>query len=220
MIAKDWHPAPSHSIPTPTRSKAKTALRALASRVDPKCPRIEAFPDTPPDAPHWGGRVTIHPLPKREERKTQTTQLVGLRTTGTTPLIFVNAAYTNKGRQDDKSIGAAAAVLYYTGKEWGHAEHVFGSRVTRTDAKVGALRPGLALLSDFLLSFQYSGPVYFITGSAEATGLFLNLGCHPTQHFSIEYARAIDNLLTTNPGLSLTLQHAKRDPTLVGFKCA
>jgi hypothetical protein len=143
---------------------------------------------------------------------------VDLQVTGANPLIFVNAAHTNKGRHDDKSLGAAAAVLYHTGKEWGHAEHVFGNQVTRSDAEVGALQPALALLSDFLLSFQYSGPVHLITGSAEALGLFLKPGRHTTQHFSIKYLHNIDDLLTTHPGLMLAIQHAKRDPTLVGFK--
>ena len=115
-------------------------------------------------------------------------------------------------------VGAAAAILYYTGKEWGHAEHVFGDRVTRSDVEVGAMRPALALLSDFLLSLQYSGPVQIVTGSAEATGLFLVFGQHTTQHFSVEYARAIENLLTTHPELTISIEQAKRDPTLVGFK--
>jgi hypothetical protein len=134
------------------------------------------------------------------------------------PLIFINAAHTNKGSHNDKSISAAAAVLYYTGTEWGHAELVFGDQATRSDAEVGAMRPALALLSDFLLSFRYTGPVHIVTGSTEATGLFLNFGQHTMQHFSVEYARSIDNLLTVHPELTLTIQHAKRDPTLVGFK--
>jgi hypothetical protein len=138
-LGKDWHPTPGHSIPTPTRTKANTALRALASRVDPDGPHIESFPNTPPGTPNWEGRVTILPIPPRDERRDQTAHLVDLRVAGTIPLIFINAAYTNKGRHDDKSLGAAVAVLYYTGKEWGHAEHVFRDRVTRTDAEVGAL---------------------------------------------------------------------------------
>jgi hypothetical protein len=187
-------------------------------RVAPDGPRIEAFPNTPPNAPCWGGRITIPPLPTQAERDDQTTCLVDLRVAGNTPIVFINAAYTNKGRQDDKSLGAAAAVLYYEGKEWGHAEHVFGDKVTKSDAEVGAMRPALALLSDFLLSFQYTGSVHIITGSTEAIGLFLKFGNHMTQHFSIEFAQKIDTLLTNHPDLTITIQHAKRDPTLVGFK--
>jgi len=76
------------------------------------------------------------PVSERGECEAQTTRLADLRVVGTTPIIFINAAYMNKGRQDDKSLGAAAAVLYYEGKEWGHTEHVSGDRVTRSD--VGA----------------------------------------------------------------------------------
>ena len=116
----------------------------------------------------------------QEKRKTQTTQLENLRAAGKTPLIYLNAAHTNKGRHDDKSLAAAAAVLYYSGQEWGHAEHVFGDWVTRSDAEVSTMRPALALLSDFLISVQYSGPVHIVTGSAEANALFLKLGHHTT----------------------------------------
>ena len=116
-LGKNWRPTPGHSIPTPTRSKAKTTLRALAKRVDPNGPRIEAFPDTPPDAPNWGGRVKVLRIPKHDECEAQAKHLVDLRVAGTPPLIFINAAYTNKGRQSDKSIGVAAALLYFMGKE-------------------------------------------------------------------------------------------------------
>ena len=146
--------------------------------------------------------------------------LVNLQTVGTTLLIFINAAHTNKGRQDDKSLSTAAGVLYYIGKEWGHAKHTFSDQATRSNAEVGAMHPALALLSDFLLSFQYSGPVHLVTGSAEATSLFLNLRQHIIQHFAIEYTYNIDNLLTTHPGLTLTIQHTKHNLTLVGFKRA
>jgi hypothetical protein len=82
------------------------------------------------------------------------------------------------------------------------------------------MRPTLALLSDFLLTFQYLGLTHIVTGSAEATGLFLNPGHHATQHFSIEFSHTINNLLTTHPDLKISIQHAKRDLALVGFKRA
>ncbi len=59
-----------------------------------------------------------------------------------------------------------------------------------------------------------------VTGSAEAIGRLLQFGQHTTQHCSVKFAHDIDNLLTTYPGLTLTIQQANRDPTLVGFKRA
>ena len=96
---------------------------------------------------------------------------------GHTPHIFLNAAHTNKGRQDGKPIGAAAAVLYFRGKEWGHLEYTLGDQVTRMDAETGALSllPALALLSNFLTSSRYAGPVRLVTRSEEAAKRFLNL---------------------------------------------
>lgn len=58
--------------------------------------------------------------------------------------------YTDKGRQDEKSIGAVA-ILNYAGKEWGHAEHVFGDQVTRSDAEVSTV--GLTLTIQHALHF-------------------------------------------------------------------
>jgi hypothetical protein len=80
------------------------------------------------------------------------------------------------------------------------------------------MRPALALLSDFLTSFQYSGTVHVVAGSAEALGLFLNLGQHHTQHLAVEHAKTLDKILAAHPDLNISIQHAKRDPTLVGFK--
>jgi hypothetical protein len=77
-LGKDWHLTPEHLLLTPTRSKARTALRALASHVDPDGPHIEAFPDTLPGAPHWGGRVIVLPIPAHEEHDAQITHLVDL----------------------------------------------------------------------------------------------------------------------------------------------
>jgi hypothetical protein len=217
-LGGEWAPNPQESIPTPVRSKAKTALRALAGRVSAKGKRIEAFPDLPEGAPRWEGRVSIQTPLRREEQVVHTEHLVNQRIAGMTPQIFMAGTLSNKGRHDDKSIATAAAVLYHQQSEWGHTECVLGERLTQTDIEVEALRPALLLLSDFASETHYTGPVQLITGSPTAPQSFLKFTQHATQHVSLEYAQKIDTLLAEHPQITLTIQYAKRNPALVGFK--
>ncbi|KAH9957052.1 hypothetical protein BJV74DRAFT_446865 [Russula compacta] len=208
-LGDQWKPAPGFHAPTPTRSKAKTTLRTLATRAAPDGPRIEAYPDSPSDAPHWDRKVTFSPLTQLDEPEVQT----NMRTT-----IFLNAPLTNKGRQDDWSIGAAAAALYYKGREWGHLESIFGGQVTKVDAEIGALQPALMLLSNFLSTTPHTGPVLLVTKSRDAVGRYLDIGRHPNQHFALEHAYTVDKLLTTHPDTSLSFRLARQDLAHIGFK--
>lgn len=217
-LGVEWSPSPQESIPTPVRKRAKTALRALASRVSAKGKRIEAFPDLPNGAPQWDGRVSVQNPIKRDDQAAHTEQLVNQQHLGTTPQIFISGTLSNKGRHDDKSIATAAAVLYYKQAEWGHFERVLGEKLTQNDIEVEALCPALMLLSDFANETHYTGPVQINTGSPTAPQTFLNFSQHAAQQVSLDLARRIDVLLTEHPQITLTIQYAKRNPALVGFK--
>jgi hypothetical protein len=220
-LGGDWAPNPQEPIPTPARKRAKTALRALASRVSAKGNRIEAFPDLPEGMPQWGGRVSVRPPLTREEQETQGKYILEQLHEGKTPQIYVGGVLSNKGRHDGKSVATVAAVLYHKGVEWGHAECALGEKVTQADVEAEALRPALRLLGDFANGTDYSGPVLIISGSHTAPRLFLDVSQHATQHASLEFARTIDALLTDHAGITLTIQHARaarRNPTLGGFK--
>jgi hypothetical protein len=213
-----WCPNPQETIPTPTRRATKTALRALASRVSEKGNRIEAFPDIPERAPSWEGRVSVRTPLRREQQEALSKHLTNQLTVGEIPQIFLAGVLSNRGRHDDKSIAATAAVLYHKGSEWGHCEHVLGEKVTQADIEAEALRPALTLLRDFTNETGYKGPVQITTSSPSAPQLFLNFTQHATQHASIEFARSIDTLLAKHPQISLTIQYAKKNPVLTGFK--
>ena len=114
--------------------------------------------------------------------------------------------------------GAAAAILYYKGKEWGHLEYALGVQVTKMDAEIGSLHPALALLSSFLTSSHFTGSVRLYSRSEAAVKQFLNLGQHLQQHFVVEYANTIHNTLAAHPNLSLSIHHSKRHTTHSGFK--
>jgi hypothetical protein len=59
-----------------------------------------------------------------------------------------------------------------------------------------------------------------ITGSPSTPQQVFNFGQHATQHVSIDLAWKTNTLLTEHPHLSITLQYAKRNPELGGFKRA
>ena len=217
-LGGDWAPNPSEPIPTPVRSKAKTALRALASRVAANGKRIEAFPDLPEGAPRWEDRVLIRVPLKREEQEAHKEHLVNQYNAGNTPQIFMAGVLSNKGRHDGKSITTAVAVLYHKGSEWGHTECILGEKLTQTDIEVEVLCPALLLLGDFAKESDYTGPMQIITRSPTAPHSFLNFTQHATQHASLEFAQKIDSLLTEHPQISLIIEYAKRNPGLVGFK--
>ena len=214
----EWTPTPRESIPTPTRRSAKTALRALASRVPANGQRLEPFPDIPVDAPLWDDRVEIRPVLGKEDQPALAERLATQQKGGRIPQVFMGGVLSNKGRHDGRSIATAAAVLYHTQSEWGHTECILGEKLTRTDIEVEALRPALKLLRDFANDTKYIGPVQLITGSHTALNLFLNFSPHDSQPTSLNIAHEIDTLLTENPLLYIKIQHAKRGPVLEGYK--
>ncbi len=218
QLGGDWCPNPQEPIPTPVRRATKTALRALANRVPSKGTRIEAFPELPKGAPQWEGRVTVRPPLKQENQEAHSVHLVKQCITGKIPQIFITGVLSNKGRHDDKSIATVAVVLYHKGEEWGHTECILGEKLTQTDINVEALRPALMLLGDFAQETKYKGPVHIITGSPTAPQLFLDHTQRATQHVSLELTHQIDSLLLECPQLYITIQYAKQNPALVGFK--
>src|SRR6267154_407841 len=219
-LGGDSAPTPQEPIPTPVRRKAKMALRALASRVSAKGKRIEAFPVVPKGAPFWNGKVSIPTPLKREDQAALTERLVKQHNLGKVPQIFMAGTLSNKGRHDDKSIATAAAVLYHNKTEWGHTKCTLGEKLTRADIEAEMLRPVLRLLADFVTETNYTGPVQMITGSPSAPHSFLNFKQHATQHVSLEFAQKIDSFLADHPQVTLTIEYAKHNPELVGFKRA
>ena len=216
-LGGEWAPLPQEQIPTPVRRNAKTALRALASRVSAKGKRIEAFPELPEGAPRWDGRVSIQPLPTRDQQTVQSENLKNQLNAGKIPQVYMYGTLSNKGRHDGKSVASVAAALYHKRSEWGHTECLIGEKLTQTDIEVEAIHPALQLLGDFVKESDYSGPVQMITSSPTAVRLFLNFSQHAAQHASLKTANTIEVLMTTQQ-ISLNIQYIKRNPTLVGFK--
>ena len=65
-------------LPTPNNPRTHTALCSLAAKVSPKGPCIASFPDLPPGAPYWEGRVQHIPKQKDWDYTAASATLVNL----------------------------------------------------------------------------------------------------------------------------------------------
>src|SRR6267142_2086663 len=140
-LGVEWHmlhPQEPH-LPTPNRAGARTTLSALAMLVSAKGPCIESFPDLPPNAPSWDGRVEVLPKQKEQNYQQFTQTIVNRCREGKTINIFCTGTHSNRNQEDGKQLGAASAVLYSKGQDWKHKEKVFGEMVMENDAALQAL---------------------------------------------------------------------------------
>ena len=64
--------------------------------------------------------------------------------------IFSEGTLSNRNREDSKQVGAALGVLYHNGREWKHAETIFGESVTENDTALRSFVPVLDVLADFM----------------------------------------------------------------------
>ena len=107
------------------------------------------------------------------------------------------------------------AVLYFTGEKWGHTELIFWDQVTQTDADAGALQPALSPSSTYAQSLATQATHTLSQGLRPPSDCILTLGATLR---NISPLNMHFNPLTSHPGLSLSIQHAKRDPDLLGIK--
>ena len=136
QLGENWHsPSPNEpTLPMPNNKRANTSLRTLAGRVKVNRPCIDPFPDLPVGALHWNRQVQILPRKDKREYKGITKAFIELCHIGTTVNVHCEGTLSNKGRADGKQLGAAAAVLYYQGREKSHAKLTFRESITETNA--------------------------------------------------------------------------------------
>jgi hypothetical protein len=118
----------AHGIPQPPAiypSRPQTTLRNLAARVLANGARVEAFPELPPGAPTWNGRVHIIPKQKDWDHEVITNALTAACREDSLNNIFCDGICSNKGRDDGKQLGATSAVLYQEGRERRHLKEYY-----------------------------------------------------------------------------------------------
>ncbi|KAH9014023.1 hypothetical protein EDB85DRAFT_2215399 [Lactarius pseudohatsudake] len=123
----------SASVPTPEETRPgmapprrrgrganrrPTALEALAARIPSDGPRVDVTAVAPWEIPIWAARLSHMGVMSPHRRKAWTKDLTRSLEGMNIAVVHVVAALTNEGREDDKAVGGAAAVMNL-GTRWG-----------------------------------------------------------------------------------------------------
>ena len=129
-LGDTWHTPTANDapLPAPIGCEVKTTLRELAARVPANGLHIEAFPEIPPGAPTWTGRVQVIPKQKDWDYEVITNALTTACQEGSLVNIFCNGVRSNMGRDDGKQLGATSAVLYQEGGNFDTKREYSGRR--------------------------------------------------------------------------------------------
>ena len=223
-LGPTWHtPSPSdYPLPSAGRRGMVTTLRALAARVPAEGPRIDPFPTLPIGAPLWDGRVKLIPKNSDWEYAPILEVLTNTCHQGLSTNIYSEALLSNRNRDDGRQLGAAAAVLYYEGRESSHAEKVFGETLTPSDIWIRALTPALDTISLHLANkptlTQESFKIFL--SSNPALRRMLDPSTHDEQAVSLGHLERLGELLTAYPGIDITLQWLPKKIPFGGFRRA
>ena len=217
-----WHTPTTNDLPLPAPNRASviTTLRSLAARVPANGPRINPFPELPPGAPSWEGRVRVVHKQKEWDYDLVTNTLTTSCREGTTTNIFCSGVLSNKGRPDGKQIGATSAALYQLGQERHHAERVLGETVTEQDTMLRSLHSGL----DTLISLLDTHPAQqhklttIALASEGALKRALDASPHKDQAESIALLERLSEILDKYPNASITFMWLPRKSQFVGFR--
>jgi Reverse transcriptase (RNA-dependent DNA polymerase) len=219
-----WHTPTTYDLPlpAPNRASSKTTLRLLADRVPVDGPRIDLFPELPPGAPRWNGRVKLTLRRKDWNYDQVADTLTKACRAGSTINIFCSGVRSNKGRPDGKQIGATSAVLYQEGREKHHAERVFGETVTEQDTMLRSLHSGLDTLTSLLESqpLLQLKPVIIALAAEAALSKALKTSPHEDQAESIRLLRRLNSTIDEYPRATITLLWLPKNIQFVGFRRA
>ena len=207
-------------LPVPIGNNVKTTLRELAARVPANGPRINAFPDIPPGAPTWNGRVHVIPKQKDWDYEVITHALTKACRENTLVNIFCDGVRSNRGRDDGKQIGAISAVLYQGGRERHCAQRVLGETVTDSDTLFRALHAGLDALTHFLdnPTTQQANFITISLPSGDAINKALDASPHDNQEVSIAILRRLSTILDSKPDTKIVFLWLPRKIPFAGFK--
>ena len=197
-------------------------MRSLAARVSAKGPRILPFPDVPPDAPTWEGRVECHPRQEGLDYVAAAETLINQCKEGKAVNVFASGTYANRNRPDGKQVGAASAVLYQNGRDWKHRERIFGETVTESDMMLRTPLPALDILEDFLASQHQDAPITAVIAlpSNPAVIKALKPTPHAEQNISLECLTKLGELMESHQNLKVRLLWLPRKTPFIGFKRA
>jgi hypothetical protein len=152
------------------RSKQRpTALEALAARVPAEAPRTDVVAVAPWEVPDWGARCQLMGVTHPKQRKEWVDGLYSTITPSSGAIIRVASTVSNKGRPDNRVVGAAAAVLTQGGdraeleRSW-----CMGVEVTQFDVDVFALAKSAEWLASYYTNVVPPTDIYLLSGNHSA----------------------------------------------------
>ena len=217
-----WHTpnATDLPLPAPNRASLNTTLRSHASRIPANGPRIDPFPDLPPGAPDWNGKVKVILKQKDWDYEGVTNTLTTACREGASINIFCNGVRSNKGRLDGIQIGATSAALYQEGREQYHAERTHGESVTEQDIMLRSLHSGLDTLTSLLDTqpSQQHKPITIALTAETALLKALDASPHEDQAESIRLLNRLSTTIDKYPMTNITLIWLPKNVQFVGFR--
>jgi hypothetical protein len=152
------------------RSKQRpTALEALGARVPAEAPRTDVVAVAPWEVPDWGARCQLMGTSHPKQRKEWVDGLYSTITPSSGAIIRVVSTVSNKGRPDNRVVGAAAAVLTQGGdraemeRSW-----CMGVEVTQFDVDVFALAKTAEWLASYYTTVVPPTDIYLLSGNHSA----------------------------------------------------
>jgi hypothetical protein len=216
-----WHLPDTNDLPLPALNRASLnpTLQSLATRIPVNGPRIDPFPELPPGAPDWNGKVKVILKQKEWNYEAVTNSLTTACSEGTTINIFCNGIRSNKGQPDGKQIGATAAALYQDGREKFHTEGVFRETATEQDIRLRALHSGLDTLTSLLDTqpSQQHKPITIALTAGAALAKVLDSSPHEDQAEFIKLLNRLNTTIAKYPTVQITLLWLPKNILFVGF---
>jgi hypothetical protein len=144
-------------------------LEALGARVPAEAPRADVVAVAPWEVPDWGARCQLLGTTHPKQRKEWVDGLYSTIPTTTGAIIRVASTVSNKGRPDNRAVGAAATVLMQGGdraemeRSW-----CMGVEVTQFDVDVFALAKTAKWLASYYTTVVPPTDIYLLSGNHSA----------------------------------------------------
>ena len=224
-------PAPPNMAPLGNKNRRPTALEALAARVPSEGPRVDVTATPPWEVPAWKVRLKLWGAVNPRSSRMAWTQdlhrsLEGLDIAA----IHVVAALTNEGREDGKTVGAAAATLVQ-GSQWGAQPEwswTYGEMVKQFDVDCFGIAKTAEALTKRFAHQKAPEVLYLFCPSSSALQAVINPKSKSAQQAALLFHFSLTSFTLTHPDsrfilvwtpLDLTLERQMRARALAKEAC-
>ena len=230
-LGEPWHTASPDDLPNPSPvsaprpnpgPKARTSpLEALASRVPANGPHCNELAVVPWEAPNWGRRLTFSPKTDRVSPSGRRAVIRTITEEGdpTVALVHVVGTVTNRGRRDNKIVGAAAASIPSAWKGVHDHDQAFelGEGVSQFDVDAFGISLAARAIHSYL---NDDGPArHFIVLSRSQSAIIgiSNPNSRAIQEHALNFAHVVRLILSSHADVSISIEWTPADTRLRGF---